>query len=225
MAEIKAVLRDTRDEDMPRVEHFYLSAPEDKREYLVLHLEDHQAALKKGFHFIVEHKGKIVAATMINPPSTEESLYAEAGNTLIVGPVEGFRLQRFFLEIRAAALAVTEPGLLLTTGVNQKNKRSYKNISETEELSPWDPPENFYGLCNRCKWKVSLELERRCCCDFFLLDSDNQRKLVRRYLDRINGRSSLVLQNKGGSKLHLLLQSRWATEDLHLRTLRAFADG
>jgi hypothetical protein len=222
---IDAVLRDTQLEDLNKVEEFYERVPEKEREYLVLHLEDHRAAIKKGLHFIVEHDKKIVASTMVNPPR-EGSSYAEAGNTLISSPVDECRLQKLFLEIRAAALAATEPDVTMITGVNPNNLRSYRNVSSTAELARVEnPPAEVFTLCKICKWSVSIGIDRGCCCDFFVLHSDDRRRLVRKFVDRIDGRTVLELDKRDGRRVRLALESMWASNGLQLRVLRAIAEG
>lgn len=233
MAIKEMVLRDTTSHDMSRVEEFYLSAPAEDLRFLRLHLEDHAKAIDSALHFVVEVDHRIVAATMITPPP-EESHFAEAGNTLVLKSFRGYSLQTFFLEIRAAALAATEPRFILTTGVNVKNKSSYDNVTSSGQFSRWNPPDSYYDLCEEdqvtkrkeCSWRAdALAQGRRCCCDFFLLGKENQRKLVRGYLDRIKGRSFLEIARPGGDLARLVLESQWATRDLHLQTLELFSEG
>jgi hypothetical protein len=180
--DLEVCLQDTYTQDMEAVKEFYLGHPDPN---ILLHLKDHLAAVEDGLHFVITHQSKIVGGAVITPvPGTD---YYEAGNTRIIEPAQGYGLQQLLFEIRAAALARALPTKVMVTGVDpEKNKRSLSNIKAVAEFEPWPQPHAaLRGLCTECEKRKGLPAERQCCCDFFLMPPSGQRKVVARFLSRI----------------------------------------
>ena len=214
----RLVLSEATASDFERVYEFIESQ---RSPHLVMHSQKNQAAAAAaGLLFkILDDQQEIVATALVVPVG--KTPYHEMGNCFVSEPWRGFRIQHALILVRAAALVVAESASQrLVTAVDPTNTRSLTRVTKAG-FKPLTVrvPELFHH-CENCEKKPLLPPERECCCDFFMLDEDTHRTLVRELLAL---GPTMTLTNREGKQVTLELNCKCVTDPHQRRVLSDFA--
>lgn len=216
---LRLVLSDVKAAEVDRVYEFIQSQ---RSRHLVMHSQQDQAeAAASGLLFQVRDEENAIVATALVVP-VGDTAYHEMGNCFVSERWRGFRLQRILILVRAAALVVAEsPSQRLVTGVDPTNTRSTRSVIKAGFRPLTVRVPELFEHCSRCPKRPFVPPGRECCCDFFVLEEDCHRALVKELLSF--GRT-VTLTNRQGKRVELELASRCVADPEHRQILEAFVE-
>lgn len=200
MSTITADICPTHSRQAARMLEFYSSNP--NRFILPRPESEFLQAVKRRWHFLVEKNGRIMAGSGIFDYSDDQP-FVEVSETLILPPLQGFRLQGFLFRIRIAAIVVTQgPTVGITTAVDPGNTRSMSSVRR-QGFQTWSRPiEEVYSSCPTCPNNLeAIKNRKRCWCDYFILPIDAARANVRQLLEDSRDEKKVRLKNSNGDEL------------------------
>jgi hypothetical protein len=172
--------------NLSRLIEFYQGNPD--RFLVPRPARDFEDAILRGQQFFVEVGGAIRGSCGIFDYATDLP-YVELSETLVLPPLRGHGLQRFFGRLRVASVVWTQgPRIGITTAVDPHNARSVANVT-AQGFERWNAVPAAYETCGSCPNKP---VDQKCCCDFYELPTARARALVAQFLDE-TAQGSVVL--------------------------------
>lgn len=199
MTRLTARLQPTRPEETDLVLQFYKANPSEF--ILPRPAQEFDEAVSRRWHFLVRSNGHILAASGIFDYSVDQP-FVEASETIILQPIQGFRLQGFLCRLRIAAVVVTQgPNVGITSAVDPNNKRSISNVLR-QGFTTWSNPiEDVYASCSTCmnRFKATSN-QKKCWCDYYILPIEAARARVRTLIEETS-EGQVALTNQHGDEL------------------------
>lgn len=164
-------------------------------------------------------EGKLAAVGALFPMTGYDT---EMGNAAVdKNEWRGYGLHRLLIEIRTAIFVDCSNGYdrLFTAVDSTNNQESLRNLIAAGFTPLAEPSQEFFKPCSTCV-KRQLHQADRCCCKFYYLPEDAQRKLVRQLLARGN---TVLLQNKRGQEVEIQIEITALRDPLRRQKLESFA--
>ncbi len=180
------VLRAANPDEVDRVIEFYGSPAnfgDEERKHILPRPEAVKLAAEDSLFFVVvSGKGKIVAASGVFDVDATDHI--EVGGTGVAKSHRGHGLQNLLIQVRTAGVVANYgPSTEIITAVDPTNEHSLENVKKGGFVSWPQPLEAFLESCVGCPKKPSLPPGRVCCCDFYLLPTNEKKKLVKELLN------------------------------------------